>query len=299
MHPAISSNIPVIIFLSSLVLIACLIKYWGWSTKLSKKKSPLTQDLLRGPGDSLRIKIDDMTTDILAYLTITIVIPLIGYASVLSQSMAKGKLPNTFTFAFIAVISLCIVGFMLYKTYRTLKLRRQYSLGLEAEVAVGQELNLLMRDGYWVFHDFPADNFNIDHIVIGKNGIFAVETKGRPKRFNPNGKVDAEVVFDGSKLTFPGWSETKPIEQAQRQAKWLQDWLTKAIGQTVNTQPVLALPGWYVKRTTQNGLPVINGKNPGKLFEKYGTQLISEQLINQIVYQIEQKCRTVAPRSYV
>ncbi len=26
-----------------------------------------------------------------------------------------------------------------------------------------------------------ADNFNIDHLVVGANGVFAIETKGRRK----------------------------------------------------------------------------------------------------------------------
>jgi hypothetical protein len=35
--------------------------------------------------------------------------------------------------------------------------------GYDAELAVGQELDRLMRQGTIVFHDFPADGFNLDH----------------------------------------------------------------------------------------------------------------------------------------
>ena len=39
-----------------------------------------------------------------------------------------------------------------------------------------------MRDGFAVFHDVPGDKaFNVDHVVIGPQGVFAVETKGRGK----------------------------------------------------------------------------------------------------------------------
>jgi hypothetical protein len=37
--------------------------------------------------------------------------------------------------------------------------------GYDAELAVGQELDKLMREGAWVFHDVPGENFNIDHVV--------------------------------------------------------------------------------------------------------------------------------------
>ena len=65
----------------------------------------------------------------------------------------------------------------LMRRYRTLK------LGYEAEAAAAEELNRLMRHGYWVFHDVPGDKaFNIDHVVVGPNGVFGVETKGARSR---------------------------------------------------------------------------------------------------------------------
>ncbi|MBN1547047.1 MAG: NERD domain-containing protein [Syntrophaceae bacterium] len=58
-------------------------------------------------------------------------------------------------------------------------LRKNYRLGYEGEMATGQELNMLMLEGYHVFHDFPADRFNIDHIVVSPNGVIAIETKAK------------------------------------------------------------------------------------------------------------------------
>ncbi|HZV99683.1 MAG TPA: nuclease-related domain-containing protein [Methylophilaceae bacterium] len=297
MSPILATYIPLAFFILAFVIAATLFKYWEWSTRRAKKKSPLTQDLLRGPGESLREKIDDMTLDLLGYMAGLILVPLMIYSMFLSEYVFNPSQKRT---PYIVVIGLCVVFlcYLVKKIISHLKLRRKYNLGLEAEVAVGQELNLLMRKGYWVFHDFPADSFNIDHIVIGENGVFAIETKGRPKRPNKSGKIEAEVVYDGARLSFPGWYESKPIEQAQAQARWLQNWLTQIVGESVAAQPILTLPGWYIKRTNQKGIPVINGKNPSIFFERYGKQTLSEKLVNQIVFHVDQKCRTVAPRSY-
>ena len=54
------------------------------------------------------------------------------------------------------------------------------------------QVRRLMLAGYRVFHDFlitdkPRRIRNIDHIVIGANGIFAVETKTRRKMKGENG----------------------------------------------------------------------------------------------------------------
>jgi hypothetical protein len=155
-----------------------------------------------------------------------------------------------------------------------------------------------MRDGFWVYHDFPADEFNIDHVVIGKTGVFAVETKGRPKPIGNDGKANPEVLYDGETLQFPTWKERKPVHQAELQAKWLEKFLSSAVGEPVPVHPVLAIPGWYITRQRQGGVPVINGKNPSGFFTKYGNGNLSDKQQQQIVHHVGQRCKTVTPKAY-
>jgi hypothetical protein len=105
--------------------------------------------------------------------------------------------------------------------------------GFDAELAVGQELDQLMLKGARVFHDFPAENFNIDHVVVSSQGVFAVETKGYTKPGDLKGREGATVVLDDQVLKFPNWTTAEPLEQAERQAKWLTKWLTSAVGELV------------------------------------------------------------------
>ena len=53
-----------------------------------------------------------------------------------------------------------------------------WSIGAQGEEEVAECLNLL-DDRYYVIHDvvLPEMTGNIDHIVLGPNGIFAIETK--------------------------------------------------------------------------------------------------------------------------
>ena len=77
----------------------------------------------------------------------------------------------------LGLLAIYFLILFLFRSYYRLKKRRNLRLGYEGEIAVGQELNQLMLQGKHVYHDFPADKFNIDHIVVGRSGIFAVETK--------------------------------------------------------------------------------------------------------------------------
>jgi hypothetical protein len=94
-------------------------------------------------------------------------------------------------------------------------------------------------------------------------------------------------------LRFPSKVETKPLEQAKRRADWLSKWLSSAIGEPVAAVPVLALPGWYVKRTSPNGFSVINPKQIGSMLKHHRGNALEDKQITRIVHQLDQRCRDV------
>lgn len=163
-----------------------------------------------------------------------------------------------------------------------MKLRVVAREGLAAELITAQNLLPLMGSGCLVFNDIPAKSegpngkpFNIDHVVIGPNAVFMVETKSHKKP----GKLDEswKVFYDGKSLKFPDYRDTAMLEQAKRQTKWLSDYLFSATGEVVKVISVVALPGWYVENTSANAhsdIIVSNCKNSKfMLNEKYGENL--------------------------
>jgi hypothetical protein len=65
----------------------------------------------------------------------------------------------------------------------------------------------------------------------------------------------------------------------------------------VNVEPIVTIPGWFVKRLTAEGIPVLN---PKKEIETYITSkhknILSDVMITRIVHQIDQRCRTIEPK---
>ena len=105
-----------------------------------------------------------------------------------------------------------------------------------------------------------------------------------------------KLQFDGEKLFFSGWVETKPVFQAIRQAKWLQKWIENSTGDRHYVTPVLAIPGWFITQTTSSELRVSNGKN--FYFLLTGNAVLTEKQRGIISFQIEKMCRNVEPRAY-
>jgi len=223
------------------------------------------------------------------------VLPLSIYATYLSQIYLAGSKSTSFVLVIYITVSSALVFYCFVKLWFLFKKRNDLRLGLDCELAVAQELNQLMLEGYRVYHDFPADEFNIDHIVVGPKGVFAVETKGRAKPDKKGGSEEATVVYDGESLRFPNWSEKEPFEQAKRQATWLSKWLSSSVGEPVSASPVLVLPGWFIERKKPTDFLIFNGKTPGMMINRKNDNSLSETLINRIVHQLEQRCRNVEP----
>ncbi|MBJ6802717.1 nuclease-related domain-containing protein [Geomonas propionica] len=258
------------------------------------RRNPLTYQMFRNPGESINGRIEQLNDEIQDYLAFTGIVPLFFYSAYLSTRYFTDTKISPWSYCALTVI---FVGHFGYRLSKAIKQRHNEQLGLDCERAVGQELNQLMLEGCHVFHDFQADKFNIDHIVVAENGVFAIETKGRAKPDRGKGQADARVTYDGDYLQFPHWREQDPLEQAKRQASWLSQWLSSAVGDQIAVRPVLALPGWFIDR--KKPYPIIyNGKTPQFLTKIRTEAQFSQEMIQRISHQLEQKCRNVAPQAY-
>ncbi len=271
---------------------------YRWYRKQKGLKSPLTSQLLRSPGETLRIQIEKANEGLFEAFFMVAIVPSLVIGAVFVSMFISGKTIEVPAIVMGIVIWVCFTAYYIQRIFRLLSQRRNLRLGLDGELAVAEELNKLMFSGYHVYHDFPAEKFNIDHILIGPAGVFAVETKTRSKREVPRGKSSAEVSYDGKQVIFPGgYYEVNALRQAKDQASWLGRWLSSAVGEKVNVEPIVTIPGWFVKRLTPEGVPVLN---PKKEIEIYITSsgrknILSNRMITRIVHQIDQRCRNVEP----
>jgi len=293
------TNTPIVLLISTFSLIWVFLFAVRKHYRLKNLRLPFTETLLRSPGQSLLKKIDFLNQEITIYAVYLFLFPIFLHATYISHLYFNKRIHSLLGLLILCALAMGLLVYSLYKLTVYLRQRRLLRLGYDGEVAVGQQLNQLLRDGYHVYHDFPADKFNIDHIVVGKKGIFAVETKARSKPNSDRRKEDATVEYNGKVLHFPKWTDTETIAQAERQSSWLSKWIGSAIGEPVVARGIVALPGWYVNRTSSDGIPVVNPKQFTSLFKQIKPRDLSEEMIKRIVHQLEQKCRDVEPTSNI
>jgi hypothetical protein len=166
------------------------------------------------------------------------------------------------------------------------RLRLEYG----AEVEVGQALDQLNAQGYQVFHGIKQGDFDIDHLLVGPKGVFAIETKGHPRPSPKRGTEAATVTYNGHALFFPRGTDEHTVANAVRQAERLSEWLGSGTGEAISARAVVVMPGWFVKRTTSDGAPVVNPDQFKSLFEHIASRPLSEAQITRIADLVRQKC---------
>jgi len=274
-----------VVFLPALVIFV--------SIKLNKNTiNPLTKNTQRPPGCRLGQQLGGKQIEIGFSYAYTISAPLLALVVFLSLPT---KNTGILVFCFLVGLSTLVYG--IFDLYKKLIKIKKIRMAYECELAVGQELNQLMLSGFHVFHDVQLGKFNIDHVVIGNNGVFSVETKGRSKRLNTRGegKSEYKVDYDKGVLNFPGWKESEPVVQAMRQSKQLEQWLSGAVGFQIKSTPVIILPGWFINIKDKPIVPVLAIASIPAFFNKYHGFLLNQQQLKQIVFQLDNKVRDIEP----
>lgn len=225
------------------------------------RRSPLTDKLAHLPGEQLCQRMASLADTIEGHIVQLLVIGPVALLVLLLPRVQWSNLHLSWL-DWLVILAAIVVSIENVRRIRPLWHQRAKSReGMHAEIAVAQQLDRLQAQDCLVLHDIPATGFNLDHVVVGQSAVFMVETKSRRKR--GEGKASANVTYDGKSLEFPTWFETKPLDQARANARWLAEYLRGETGDSTPVIPVVCLPGWYVqpgKDAHRSDVRVINPK---------------------------------------
>ena len=271
---------------------------------------PENTRLLRGPGESLRLRIAQLDEKIENAVIAGLLIPVLALgAGFFLAAWIQGwtglvlAAGGAVAFAFLIIArARRVIGWV--------DRRRNTRLGLFGERIVAEHLEPLKASGHRVFHDLPAGDppagsanppFNIDHVVVGPAGVFAIETKTRRKGRARVGFMAHEIIYDGRALAYPWGEDQHGLEQARRQAEWLAEFLQRQLGRPIPVQPLLVFPGWMIIRKGRGPVNVLNPKELPAAIERppasghtgFVVPPLDAAAIDLVARQLEARCRDV------
>jgi len=275
----------------AVVLIVVLICFIVRRAKLSWQKNyrePFHHALLRPAGWGCIKRREDALFDIAA---ITVALPALWacWAMIELHGSRQSSIGTGIAF-FIASVFLI----------RTLRKRvvdaRTAYLGYLGELAVAESLEPLTNQGWKVFHDFVMPGakkpYNIDHIVVGPTGVFAIETKARSKQ--PKEKsCNNEAQVDYDQVIFPCGRRLMPMKQAKGCARALRDWLNDKGVDVAFVNPVAVLPGWTLNYKTVKASREIRDPRNLASYIRDSTSSLNSAKLEKAVIEIEKHCRSI------
>jgi hypothetical protein len=260
------------------------------------EKPPQQEKLLRPPGFSLALRLHALQDKTLnSILAASAFCAIAGACALTLASFLGAHVPVLWTaFAIAGFAGFAFAGASwALRAFRGLNEARNVQLGLRGEQAVAESLHETADCGFRIFHDLPGgENWNIDHVAVGTRGVFLIETKARRRRPSRDGQPAHVVAYDGKVLQFPAGTDAKPVPQAERNARWLAEFLTKRTAEPVTVEPVLALPGWFVE--TKGNFPVkaMNATYLAKYLRGQSEKVEPAQ-VRRIIAVLDEKCRDV------
>jgi hypothetical protein len=272
-------------------------------------RRPFSADylLLREPGHSLRLKITALDRAIIQQTLAALlgaVVPLMGLSSQWTGGPAAPSVPLApwgFLLLLLVTLGLALAAITTYA-----RRRRDLALGLFGERVVAEHLEPLKALGHRILHDLPCDEqpagstprtSNIDHVVIGPAGIYAIETKTRRQSRARVGFMAHEIIYDGRALAFPWGEDQHGLEQARRNAEWLATFLEAALGRAIPVHPLLVFPGWSIIRKGAGPVHVLHpAELPDTLSPSPSTPpTLDPATREQIIHLLAQRCRETDP----
>ncbi|MBB3191982.1 nuclease-related domain-containing protein [Halomonas cerina] len=229
----------------------------------ARVRSPFDAHRLREPGQALRDRLDRAFAGLFLNGALGPIVTLAPLVYGMGRMLFSSR-HDWLEWALYGALSTLLVLLFCLRLIRDFQRIRRLKLGLACELAVGQELERLIRPEahpYVVFHDLPGDTATLDHVAVTPHGVFVVETRARTPAIGPDGREIARVTVEPERLRFPGWSERQPQRKTRQVTRWLAEWLEAQVGRPVPVKGVLALPGWDVEEgETEGDLLVVSGE---------------------------------------
>ena len=174
------------------------------------------------------------------------------------------------------LFGMLFLGVICWMTFKMVMIRRRvrtWRLGENGEQYVGQMLERNMRPiGYDVFHDVVIKKagrvFNLDHVLIGVNGVYVVETKAwrKPVMGSP------EIEFrDGCLYRMGHKIKNDAVKEAISLAKAANELFFELTGRRYYVKPILVIAGWYCKCNNGRDMSclLMNEKQVGAWIKNY------------------------------
>lgn len=198
-----------------------------------KQASAVPDKLLRLAGQSLREEYERLFDDrFVAFFVIMIAFWMVCIVAWVQKIAGQNPDPRFWTL--LALFVTAYGGFQIFRLRPQLRRLRYGELG---ERRVADAFDRIRAKGFSIFHDLPANGFNVNHVVVGPSGIYAIETKVRHGADTIRYQSDNELLL-GEKI-----NDNPALRQVRAAAHAVHEQLKQNLHEAYWVKPVLVFVG--------------------------------------------------------
>jgi hypothetical protein len=249
-----------------------------------RSRSPVEGPLRRLAGQSIREERERLLEDkVTGYLFVPLAAWLLAIWEWINWWIGSKPNPGVATLVASIVTVYCV-----YRLWRFRPEFRNLNLGEKGERRVSEVLQKIRGRRWITLDDLALGGVNIDHVVVGPGGIFAIETKA----YSVFGNGLAGIGADGA-LYLSGKPALKdPLKQARASATLVSSEVKRWMDRQIWVKPVVILPGWRVDPPkVQTDVVVLNEENISEFFNTR-TQALTDSDIHEICSHLDRSARS-------
>lgn len=141
----------------------------------------------------------------------------------------------------ITIALLAITGFGTLKLIQLAQYRRKLSRLLDTHIAIAQRLVEAQMRGNRVYYSVPIGPTLIDNLVVGRNGIYAIQLMAPP---DDNAQ---SVRADAGGLIFQPGNNQRDIRTFMHEISSLSRVMSEFVGSRIRVLPVIVVPGCAIE----------------------------------------------------
>ena len=241
--------------LASTIVFILISKSWQIISRTVSSTPSFSDSIMREAAQRFRDEFDRLSTAQSMYLSAGLVFVVLFVAAyTLNAERLYSGYPVWQLHLFLAVLALGGV-LALARLIKTIIARRQVRFLRDANIAIGHQLQRIATGFGRVYHDVETSAGIIDHIIIGQNGVYAINVFAQ-RRSN-----DGSVDIDTNDLVFSSGGKQQSILQTGKATAALEREFRRLLDHRVRVRSVIAVPGWDIHEQSSEEHLLVNDRS--------------------------------------
>lgn len=241
--------------LTSTLVFVLIAKSWQLINRSIGSDLSFSGSIMREAAQRFRDEFDRLSSNQSTYLSAGVVFVVLFVAAYVLQ--AKQLFVGYPVWQLYVLLGALLAGTLL-ALYRLIQIalnRHRVKLRRDANIAIGHQLQRLAMGVGRTYHDVETSSGIIDHIIVGKNGVYAVSVVAIPSAKNGN------VNLHNNELQFEPTDKTQSIVATNANIAGLEREFRRLLDHRVRVRSVIAIPGWEIGKQGSEEHLLVNERN--------------------------------------